>query len=111
MEKSIMHLLHENVTLGLSKIAVIVTAELIVTIDQVTNLVHHPLDLIHRAHLICVSIHDGNWHVTDFMQRDICGRALILTLLIGLREFLESAFYAILEKVSEGTRRKRVFLP
>jgi len=111
MEQGIMNLLHKHIALCFTEICVIVATELVIAVDEVSDLVHHPLYLFHRAHLVSIAIHDSQGYMTNFMQWDVRGHPLTLIMLIRLRKLLEAPLDAILEEVHERARRERVLMP
>ena len=95
-----MHLLHEDLSLGLSEVSMIVATELVVAIDKVAEFVHSPVDLAHRADLVSITIHHCYRRVTDSVKRDISSPTMLLAHLVSFRELLEAGLDAVLEKVS-----------
>ena len=96
MIKGIIDLLHEDITLGLAEICVIIPTKLIVTIHKVPYLIHEPLDLVHGADFISISIHDSQGHMADLVERNLSCLTLFVFLLIRFGKLLEFIFDTIL---------------
>ena len=61
VRQSFVKLAHENLVVGFTEVSVVICTELVVSVDHVADLAHHPLDSVHGAHTISISIHDSNW--------------------------------------------------
>ena len=66
-----MKLTHEDIVVGLAKVGVIVSTELVVSINHVTDALHHGLNSGHGAHTISITVHDSQWGVIDVLNGDV----------------------------------------
>ena len=71
VREGFMKLTHENIVISLAKVGVIVSTELVVAIDHVTDALHHGLNSGHGAHTISITVHDSQWSVIDVLNGDV----------------------------------------
>lgn len=101
VRQGLVQLRHKDLIISLAKVSVIVSAELIVAVDHVSNSAHHPLDRIHRAHSVRITVHNSDWCLTDVLDRDISRSAVLFALQVRLSVFLEAALDTVLEVVGQ----------
>ena len=94
-----MELTHEHRVISLTEISMIIASELIVAIDHMANGLHHPLDSVHGADAICITIKNSNWRVADVLNGDVCCDSVLLTLNVRVSILLESALNTHLEEM------------
>jgi len=92
---------HENLVVGLAEIGMVVSTELIVTVDHVANCAHHPFDCVHRADSVSITVHNSNWGLADVLDGNISCSAVLLALHVRLGVLLEAAFDTHLEVMGE----------
>ena len=97
-----MELTHEDLIVGLAEVCVIISSELIVAVDHVPDGAHHPLNRVHWADTVSITVHHGNRRVLNVLDWDIRGDPVIFALEIRLSILLEASLDTILEVVHEG---------
>jgi len=75
-----MELTHENRVIGLSKVGVIVASKLVVSVDHVANSLHHPLNCVHGADAVGISVEHSDWGVGNVLDWDVGGDSVLLSL-------------------------------
>lgn len=80
VRQRLVQLRHEDLVIGLAKVGVIVPAKLVVTVDHVADSAHHPLDSVHGADSVGITIHDSQRCLADMLNRNISSGAVLLAL-------------------------------
>ena len=101
MRESFVKFTHEDCIISFTKVSMVITAELIVTVNHMTDATHGPLDGFHRANSISITVHHGNRSVRNILDGNIGSDSVLLSLKVRLGILLESSFDAHLEEVSE----------
>lgn len=111
MRQSFVHLTHESGVVGVTEVSVVVSTELVVAIDHVSNTTHHPLNAVKRTHTVSITVHHGDRGVRDILDGDVSSHAMLLSLHVRLRVLLETTFNTHLEEVSKRASRNRLLSP
>ena len=111
VRQCLVQLTHEHLVVRLAEVAVIVATELIVAIHHVSDLTHHPLNSVHWADSVSITIHHGDRRQVDVLNRNVRCSSMLFSLDIVLRVLLEAAFDTHLKEVSKGTSRERLLFP
>ena len=94
-----MELTHEHGVISLTEISMIIASKLIVAIDHMAYSFHHPLDSVHRANAIGITIENGNRCVTDVLNGDVRCDSVLLALNVRVSILLEPALNTHLEEM------------
>ena len=89
----------------------VVATELIIAVDHVADFAHHPLDGLHRAYTISITVHHGDRSQVDVIDRNVGSSAVLLSMNVELGVLLEAIFNTHLQEMSESTCRERLFVP
>ena len=101
VRKCLMQLRHKHLIVGFAEVGVIVSTELVVAVDHVADRAHHPLDRVHGANSVGITVHHGDWCLANVLNRNVSSCAVFFTLQVRVGVFLEAALDTVLEEVSE----------
>ena len=101
VRKGLMQFRHEHCVVGFAEVGVVISTELVVAVDHVADRAHHPLDRVHGANSVGITVHHGDWCLANVLNRDVSSCAVFFTLQVRVGVFLEAAFDTVLEEVSE----------
>ena len=111
VRKSLVQFRHKHLIIGFAEVGVVVSTELVVAVDHVANGAHHPLDSVHGAHSIGITVHHGDGCLANVLNRDVSSGAVLFTLQVRVGVFLEATFDTVLEEVSERARGHGLLSP
>ena len=101
VRQGLVQLRHEDLVVGLAEIRMVVSTELVVAVDHVADSAHHPLDCVHGADSVSVTVHNSDGSLSDVLDGDISCGAVLLALHVGLSVLLEASFDTHLEVMGE----------
>ena len=111
MGQSFHELAHEDLIVGLAKIGMVIVSKLVVSVDQVAQFAHDPLNSVDRANSVRVAVHNRYSCRLYLSDWNTLGMPVLFTLQVGLSILLEAALNAHLEEVSECFGRDGLFSP
>ena len=109
--KCLVKFAHEDLVVGLSEVGVVVATELVVSVHHVADGAHHPLNTVHGADSVSITVHNGNGSVGNVLDGDIGGNSVLLALEVRLSILLEASLNSHLEEVRKGASRDGLLSP
>ena len=103
VREGLVELTHEDAVVGFSEVGVVIATKLVVAVDHVADAAHHPLDAVHGAHAIGVTVHHSDWCVQDVLDWDVGSDTVLLALQVRLSVLLEATLNTHLEVMGEST--------
>jgi len=82
VRESLVKLAHEHRVVGLAEVGVIIASKLVVSVDHMADLLHHPLNRVHWAQGICVAVHHSDGSLFDVLQRNVGSQPVLLALFV-----------------------------
>ena len=111
VRKGLMKLRHKHLVVGFAEVGVVISTELVVTVDHVADRAHHPFDRVHRANSVGITVHHSDRCLANVLNRDVSSCAVLFTLQVRVGVFLEAALDTVLEEVSERACGHRLLSP